>query len=400
MSKPKLSKRIGLIQPSLTIGISAKAKELRSQGVSVTNFAAGEPDFDTPDNIKYAAIKSIVKGNTKYTPAGGTNELKDAVVEKEKRKNGLEYKRENVCISVGAKHALFNIASVMLDEGDEIIIPSPYWVTYEAIASYVGAKPVIVKTEEKNGFVPKIEELGKAITEKTKMIIINNPSNPTGATYSEDELKEIAKLAEKHDIWIISDEIYEDIVFDGYKPVSIATLSDYARERTLVVNGVSKTYSMTGWRIGYTCGDRDVIAAMSKLQSQSTTNPTSIAQDAAIEALLGPQDSVERMRVAFEQRRTYIVKALNEIEGITCHNPKGAFYVFPNISAFFGRKINGEEIKNSMDFATKLLETEHVALVPGIAFGADEFVRISFATSMKEIEEGIERLKQFVSKLS
>ncbi len=400
MSKPKLSKRIGLIQPSLTIGISAKAKELRSQGVSVTNFAAGEPDFDTPDNIKYAAIKSIVDGNTKYTPAGGTNELRDAVVEKEKKRNGLEYKRENVCISVGAKHSLFNIASVMLDEGDEIVIPSPYWVTYEAIARYVGAKPVIVETKEENGFVPRIEDLERAITKNTKMILINNPSNPTGATYSEDDLKAIAELAEKHDLWIISDEIYEEIVFDGYRPVSIAKLSDYAKERTLVVNGVSKTYSMTGWRIGYTCGDKDVIAAMIKLQSQSTTNPTCAAQDAAIEALLGPQDSVEKMRRAFEERRNYIVSELNKIEGITCHNPKGAFYVFPNVSSFYGKKVEGKEIKNSMDFATLLLEIEHVALVPGIAFGADDFVRISFATSLEEIEEGIRRLKNFVAKIS
>lgn len=400
MSKPKLNSRIGLIQPSLTIGISAKAKELRSQGVSVTNFAGGEPDFDTPDNIKYAAIKSIVEGNTKYTPAGGTNELKDAVVEKEKIKNGLEYKRENICISVGAKHALFNIASVMLDAGDEIIIVSPYWVTYEAIALYVGADPKIVGTKEENGFVPAIEDIEKAITSKTKILLINNPSNPTGATYTKEQLIEIADLAKRHDIWIISDEIYEDIVFDDYKPVSIATLSDYAKERTLVVNGVSKSYSMTGWRIGYTCGDKDVIAAMSKLQSQSTTNPTSIAQDAAIEALLGPQDSVEKMRKAFEERRNYIVSELNGIEGITCHNPKGAFYVFPNVSSFFNKKVNGNEIKNSMDFATLLLEIEHVALVPGIAFGADSFVRISFATSLEEIREGINRLKNFISKIS
>ncbi len=400
MAREKLNRRIGLIQPSLTIGISAKAKELRSQGISVTNFAAGEPDFDTPENIKYAAIKSMVEGNTKYTPAGGTNELKDAVVEKEKRKNGLEYKRENVCISVGAKHALFNIASVMLEEGDEVVIVSPYWVTYEAITLYVGAHPKIVQTKEENGFVPSIEDLERAISDRTKILLINNPSNPTGATYTKEELQQIAKLAEKYGLWIISDEIYEDIVFGSYRPVSIATLSDYAKERTLVVNGVSKSYSMTGWRIGYTCGDKDIIAAMIKLQSQSTTNPTSIAQDAAIEALLGPQDSVERMRCAFEERRNYIVKELNSIEGITCHNPNGAFYVFPNISSFFGKKINGVEIKNSMDFATQLLENEHVALVPGIAFGADDFVRISFATSLDEIKEGISRLKNFLSKLS
>ncbi|WP_025270148.1 pyridoxal phosphate-dependent aminotransferase [Hippea sp. KM1] len=399
MSKAKLNARINRIEPSMTIGISAKAKELCAAGLDVLSFSAGEPDFDTPDNIKIAAIKATVDGFTKYTAAGGINELRDAVVEKQKRRNGLDYKRENVCISVGAKHALFNIAAVMLEEGDEIIIPAPYWVTYEAIAKYVGAKPVIIETKEENGFIPTPEDWEKAITPNTKMILLNNPSNPTGATYEKEDLEFIAKLAEKHDLWIISDEIYEDIVFDGYDPISIARLSDYAYERTLVVNGISKTYSMTGWRIGYTCGDKDVIAAMIKLQSQSTSNPTSIAQMAALEALRGPQDSVEKMRVKFEERRNFIVEALNNIDGITCFKPKGAFYVFPNISAFFGREYEGEKITGSMKFAELLLEHALIAVVPGIAFGDDRFMRFSFATSLDNLKEGVKRLEEFVKKI-
>ncbi len=399
MSRGKLNRRIGLIEPSMTIGISAKAKELNASGIRVLTFSAGEPDFDTPENVKEAAIKAIKDGFTKYTAAGGINELKDAVVAKEKRKNGLDYTRDQVCISVGAKHSLFNIAAVMLQEGDEVIIPAPYWVTYEAIVKYFEAKPVIIPTEEKNGFVMDKEALENAITDRTKIIMLNNPCNPTGATYEKEDLEFIAELAEKHDIWIVSDEIYEDIVFDGYKPVSIATLSDYAYERTLVVNGTSKSYSMTGWRIGYTCGDKEIITAMTKLQSQSTSNPTSIAQMAAVEALNGPQDSVEMMRREFEKRRDYIVDALNSIEGVTCFKPKGAFYVFPNISSFFGKSYKSKEIKGSMDFAMLLLEEARVAVVPGIAFGDDRFIRVSFATDLDTIKEGIEAFKGFVAEL-
>ncbi len=399
MGAGKLNRRIGQIEPSMTIGISAKAKELNASGIRVLTFSAGEPDFDTPENIKEAAIRAIKEGFTKYTAAGGINELKDAIIEKEKRKNGLEYKREEVCVSVGAKHALFNIGAVMLEEGDEVIIAAPYWVTYEAIVKYFDAKPVIVHTQEKDGFVLKPEDFEKAITNNTKMVWINNPCNPTGGTYEKEDLEEIARIAEKHGIWIVSDEIYEDIVFDGYRPVSIATLSDYAYERTLVVNGVSKSYSMTGWRIGYTCGDKEIIAAMTKLQSQSTSNPTSIAQIAAIEAISGPQDSVEMMRKEFEKRRNYIVDALNSIDGISCFKPKGAFYVFPNISSFFGKEYHGKKINGSMDFAMTLLEEAKVAVVPGIAFGDDNFIRVSFATDLDTIKEGVEAIRQFVSEL-
>jgi len=395
----KLNRQIGVIEPSMTIGISAKAKELCDSGIDVLTFSAGEPDFDTPDNIKEAAIKAIREGFTKYTAAGGINELKDAIIKKEKNRNGLEYARNEVCVSVGAKHSLFNICAVMLEEGDEVIIPAPYWVTYEAIVKFTGAKAVIVPTKEENNFVLDREVLEKAITKNTKILMLNNPSNPTGATYTQKDLQFIAELAEKNNFWIISDEIYEDIVFDGYKPVSIATLSDYAKEKTLIVNGTSKSYSMTGWRIGYTCGDKDIIAAMTKLQSQSTSNPVSISQIAAVEAINGPQDSVETMRKEFEKRRDYIYKELNNIEGITCVKPKGAFYVFPNISSFFGKEYDGKKINNSMDFGMMMLEYANVALVPGVAFGDDNFVRISFATSMENIEKGIVAIKTFLSKL-
>ena len=399
MSKAKLNKRIGMIEPSMTIGISAKAKDMCDSGIDVLTFSAGEPDFDTPDNVKDAGIEAIRSGFTKYTAAGGINELKDAVAKKEKERNGLDYKREEICVSAGAKHSLYNIGAVMLEEGDEVIIPAPYWVTYEAIVKFTGATPVIVRTKEENDFVLDRAELEKAITKNTKMILINNPSNPTGAAYEKDDLQFIAELAEKHDLWIISDEIYEDIVFDGYKPVSIAILSDYAKQKTLVVNGTSKSYSMTGWRIGYTCGDKEVISAMTKLQSQSTSNPTSISQMAAVEAINGPQESVAMMREKFEERRNYIVKALNDIDGITCVTPKGAFYVFPNVSSCYGREYEGKKINNSMDFAMILLEKARVAVVPGIAFGEDNFVRISFATDMDTIKKGMEALKQFIDSL-
>jgi aspartate aminotransferase len=399
MSKAKLNRQIGVIEPSMTIGISAKAKDLCASGIDILTFSAGEPDFDTPENVKEAGIRAIKSGYTKYTAAGGINELKDAVIAKEKRKNGLDYTRNEVCISAGAKHSLYNIGAVMLQEGDEVIIPAPYWVTYEAIVKFCGATPVIVRTKEENDFVLDKNELEAAITENTKMILLNNPSNPTGATYEKDDLQFIADLAEKHDLWIISDEIYEDIVFDGYKPISIATLSDYAKQKTLVVNGTSKSYSMTGWRIGYTCGDSEVIAAMTKLQSQSTSNPTSIAQWAAVEALNGPQDSVAMMREKFEERRDYIVEAFNDIEGITCVKPKGAFYVFPNVSSCYGKLYNGKKINNSMDFGMILLEEANVAVVPGVAFGEDDFVRISFATDLDTIKRGMKALKDFVAAL-
>lgn len=399
MSKSKLNKAISSIEPSMTIGISAKAKDMCETGIDVLTFSAGEPDFDTPDNVKEAGIKAIRDGFTKYTAAGGINELKEAVVMKEKRHNGVDYDRNQVCISAGAKHSLYNIGAVMLEEGDEVIIPAPYWVTYEAIVKFVGAAPVIVKTDEKNGFVLNKDKFLSAITDKTKMLILNNPGNPTGVTYSKKDLEFIADSAKEHDFWIVADEIYEDIVFDGYKPVSIASFSDDTYKRTLVVNGTSKSYAATGWRIGYTCGDKDIIAAMTKLQSQSTSNPTSISQMAAVEALNGPQDSVEIMRKEFEKRRNYIVNEMRGIENITCVNPKGAFYIFPNVSAFYGKSYKGNKISNSMDFSMLLLEYARVAVVPGVAFGDDNYLRVSFATSMENIEKGMRAFKDFIKQI-
>jgi aspartate aminotransferase len=397
--KKKLAERIGRIEESITIAITAKAKEMNAAGIKILSFGAGEPDFDTPDNIKEAAIKAIKNGFTKYTAAGGTNELKDAIIEKEKKINGVAYKRNEICVSAGGKQNLFNLSQALFEEGDEVIILSPYWVTYEAIVKYANAIPVVITASDKTGFVPTQEQLLQAITPKTKAIILNNPSNPTGGVFEKKDLEFLAELALKNDFWVISDEMYESIVYDNYKPVSIASFSKEIKDKTIVVNGVSKTYSMTGWRIGYSCGDSEITENMIKLQSQSTSNPTSIAQMAALEALTGPQDSIEVMRKEFEKRRNYIVSALNSINGITCFNPKGAFYVFPNISALYGRSINGKTINNSMDFASVLLDEAKVAVVPGIGFGDDNYVRLSFATSMQVIQEGIEAIKEFVSKL-
>jgi aspartate aminotransferase len=397
--KKKLAERIGRIEESITIAITAKAKEMNAAGIKILSFGAGEPDFDTPDNIKEAAIKAIKNGFTKYTAAGGTNELKDAIIEKEKKINGVAYKRNEICVSAGGKQNLFNLSQVLFEEGDEVIILSPYWVTYEAIVKYANAIPVVITASDKTGFVPTQEQLLQAITPRTKAIILNNPSNPTGGVFEKKDLEFLAELALKNDFWVISDEMYESIVYDNYKPVSIASFSKEIKDKTIVVNGVSKTYSMTGWRIGYSCGDSEITENMIKLQSQSTSNPTSIAQMAALEALTGPQDSVEVMRKEFEKRRNYIVSALNSINGITCFNPKGAFYVFPNISALYGKSINGKTINNSMDFASVLLDEAKVAVVPGIGFGDDNYVRLSFATSMQVIQEGIEAIKEFVSKL-
>jgi aspartate aminotransferase len=397
--KKKLAERIGRIEESITIAITAKAKEMNAAGIKILSFGAGEPDFDTPDNIKEAAIKAIKNGFTKYTAAGGINELKDAIIEKEKKINGIAYKRNEICVSAGGKQNLFNLSQVLFEEGDEVIILSPYWVTYEAIVKYANAVPVVIKTSDKTGFVPTQEQLLQAITPKTKAIILNNPSNPTGGVFEKKDLEFLAELALKNDFWVISDEMYESIVYDNYKPISIASFSKEIKDKTIIVNGVSKTYSMTGWRIGYSCGDSEITENMIKLQSQSTSNPTSIAQMAALEALTGPQDSVEVMRKEFEKRRNYIVSALNSINGITCFNPKGAFYVFPNISALYGKSINGKTINNSMDFASVLLDEAKVAVVPGIGFGDDNYVRLSFATSMQVIKEGIEAIKEFVSKL-
>lgn len=389
-----LAKRISRIEPSLTLGITTRAKDMMKNGVNVFCFSAGEPDFDTPENIKQAAIEAIYKGYSHYTPVGGIDELKEAIAGKLERENDLKYDEDQICVSVGAKHTLFNIAQVLFEEGDEVIIPSPYWVTYEAIVKYAGAKPVIIHTREEDGFVLKKEALEEAVSPKTKALIFSSPSNPAGAVYSRKDLENIAEVALRNNFYIISDEIYEHIIYDGIKHISIASLDKDIYEKTLVVNGVSKSYAMTGWRIGYLAGDREIVKAVVKLQSQSTSNPTAIAQVAAAEALNGPQDSVEKMRREFERRRDFIVNELRSIDGCSCFNPKGAFYIFPNVSHFYRKGIN-----SSMDFAMSLLEKAHVAVVPGVGFGEDDYIRISFATSMEEIKAGVKAFKAFISEL-
>ncbi|MDH7499154.1 MAG: pyridoxal phosphate-dependent aminotransferase [candidate division NC10 bacterium] len=395
-----LSARAKNISPSPTLAITAKAKQMKAQGIDVISFGAGEPDFDTPDHIKAAAIRAIQEGFTKYTPSGGIDELKDAVVKKLKRDNHLEYEKSEVVISCGAKHSLFNLAEVLFEEGDEVIIPAPYWVTYPEQVKLAGAKPVFVQTPESEGFALSRPLLEAAITPRTKAVILNSPGNPTGAVYNRQLLQGIADLAGRSGIYVISDECYEALTYDGEEHVSIASLGKEIRALTVVVNACSKPYSMTGWRIGYAAGPREIIKAMDDLQSQSTSNPTSIAQKAAVEALLGPQDAVAKMRSEFDRRRRTMVDRLNAMPGVTCTLPKGAFYAFPNFSPYYGRKWERGEIHGSSDLATYLLEDAQVAVVPGLDFGSDSHIRLSYATSMANIEKGLERIANSLAKLA
>lgn len=395
----KLSNRAKNLKPSPTLAINAKAKSMQAQGIHVISFGAGEPDFDTPDHIKAAAIKAIEEGFTKYTPVAGTDELKDAIIKKFQRDNGLTYKRSEIIASCGGKHSFYNLAQALFDAGDEVIVPAPYWVSYPPMITLAGAMPVIVETREENGFKLTPEDLKKAITPKTKALIINSPSNPTGGAYTQKDLEWIGELAVTHDFFIISDEIYEKIIYDHFKFVSIASLNEEIKKRTIIVHGVAKTYAMTGWRIGYTAGPEEIIAAMNNIQSQSTSNPTSISQKASVEALTGPQDEVQRMVSAFEERRNYIVDRLNKIPGVNCLKPVGAFYVFPNFSSYYGRTYQGKKISNSTELADYFLEVARVAVVPGIEFGADSFERLSYATSMEDIKEGLNRIEEALNRL-
>ncbi len=395
----KIAGRMSQIKPSPTLAITAKAKALKAQGVDVVGFGAGEPDFDTPEHIKEAAVKALKEGFTKYTPVPGTDELRQAVADQLARDYGLEYAKEEIIISCGAKHSLYNIAMVLFEPGDEVIIPSPYWVTYPAQVYIAEATPVIVETLEESGFKLTPEQLEEAITSKTRALVLNYPSNPTGASYTREELERLAEVVLKHNIWVISDEIYDKIIYDGFQHVPFATLSPEVKARTLLVNGVSKTYSMTGWRIGWVAGNKDVVAAMNKLQSQSTSNPTSIAQSAAYAALKGPQDCVAEMVKAFKERRDYIVQRLNAMEGVSCFNPQGAFYVFPSFAGLYGRRYGERVINSSLDFADYLLNEFKVAIVPGVAFGEDRGARLSYATSMEAIKKGLDRIEEATSKL-
>lgn len=392
-----LSERAKKIKPSPTLAIDAKAKALKAEGFDIVNFGVGEPDFDTPEHVKEAAIKAIKDGLTKYTPVGGIDALKDAIIEKFQRDNNLTYSREEILVSCGAKHSLYNVAQALYNPGDEIIIPVPYWVSYPDQVLLNDATPVFVETFEEDDFMLKPEVLKKKITKKTKALILNSPSNPTGATYDKKTLTEIAEIALKNNFYIISDEIYEKLLYDDVEHISIASLDKEIKDRTIVINGLSKSYAMTGWRIGYAAGPKEIIKAMTNIQSQSTSNPTSISQYAAIAALRGPQDFIDIMKEEFNKRRIHLVKELNNILGISCKKPTGAFYAFPNTSRLYGKKFGNREINSSLDLAIYLLEDAYVALVHGEAFGDDKFIRISYATSMENINKGIERIKKALS---
>lgn len=390
----ELSKLARELKPSATLAITAKAKEMKSQGIDVIGFGAGEPDFDTPENIKEFAKRSIDNGFTKYTAASGIDELKNAIISRIKEDYNVEYEKKEIFVGSGAKHVLYNLFQVLLDLNDEVIIPAPYWVSYPEQVRIAGGKPVILTTDQSNGFKVKPSEIQNVITDKTKILVLNYPSNPTGVTFTKEELVEIANLAEKNDLIVISDEIYDKTLYSETKHTSFVQINDSIKNRTILVNGVSKTYSMTGWRIGYAAGNKKVLAAMNNLAGQSTSNPTSIAQKASVEAFSGPQDKVDEMVVEFMKRRDFICKELNNIDGISCLVPDGAFYVFPDISYYFGKEYKNGKIENSVDFADFLLNEAKVAVVPGIEFGSDKNIRISYATSMHDIKEGIKRIKE------
>lgn len=396
----KLSARAQRLQPSATLTITAKAKSLKAQGVDVIGFGAGEPDFDSPDHVKEEAIRAINDGMTKYTGVGGIDELKDAILHRLKEDHGLEYEKSEIIASVGAKHTLYNVMQVLFDSGDEVIVPAPYWVSYPEQIKLAEATPIILDTKESEGFKITPDSLKEHINSNTRALILNYPSNPTGATYNEDELRAIVDVAMDAGLTIISDEIYEKIIYGGTKHIPVAALGEDVKKATILVNGVSKTYSMTGWRIGYAAGDKDVISAMSKLQGQSTSNPTSISQWASIAAFTGDHGVIEDRTKEFERRKNYIVQKLNDIPEISCFDPQGAFYVFPNVSGYYGREFEGKTIKDSLDFTEFILVEAKVAVVPGVAFGSDDHVRISYATSMDDIVKGMERITEALKKLS
>ncbi len=396
----QLADRTKLIKPSVTLAIAAKAGKLRAEGIDIVNFSAGEPDFDTPERIKAAAVEALRKGMTKYTDVKGIEPLREAIAEKYRREYGLSYRKEDVLVSCGAKHSLYNVLQAVVNPGDEVVIPSPYWVSYSDMALLAGGVPKLIPTGEAAGFRMKPADLEAALTSRTRVVILNSPCNPTGACYDRDELLAIAQVLEKHSCLILADDIYEKIVYDGFEFHNLVALSPALRDRTILVNGVSKSYAMTGWRIGYALGPADVIAAASKIQSQSTSNPASMAQAAALEAIRGPQDEVPIMVREFARRREVIVSLMNGIRGIHCLKPQGAFYVFPNVSALFGKKANGKLLQSPCDVADYLLEEAKVAAVPGEDFGSKEHIRFSYATSLEDIEKGCKRIQAAVTKLA
>lgn len=394
-----LSEKAKKVSPSLTLAITAKAKEMANKGIDVISFGAGEPDFDTPKNIQHAAIKAIQNGLTRYTPASGINELKEAIIKKFKVDNDLSYKIDQIIISTGAKQCLANVFQAILNPGDEVLVPTPYWVSYPELIKLAYGTPVFVDNKHEDNYKYTLESLEKALTEKTKAIILNSPNNPTGAVYTKEELLMIAEFSKKHDLIIISDEIYEKLIYGDNTHISIAKLSQDAYNRTVVINGVSKSYAMTGWRIGYAAGPREIITLMSSIQSHTTSNPTSISQYAALEALNGPQEELVLMVEQFAKRRDYMISRINTMKNLSCIKADGAFYIMLNISSSFGKEINGMSINNSLEFSNALLEVERVAVIPGIAFGLDNYIRLSYATSMEKITEGLNRIESFISKI-
>ncbi len=392
-----LSKKAMEISPSLTLAITAKAKKMKAEGIDVIGFGAGEPDFNTPKNIQQAAIKAIEAGQTRYTAASGIIELKEAVVNKFKKDNNLTYKTSQIIISTGAKQCLANIFQAILNPGDEVLIGAPYWVSYPELVQLADGVPTFVDTEESNSFKLTLESLENAVTKKTKAMILNSPNNPTGTAYTKEELEKIATFAQKHDIIIISDEIYEKLLYGESGHISIASLSEDAYNRTIVINGVSKAYAMTGWRIGYAAASEKITSLMSNIQSHTTSNPCSISQYASVEALNGDQSEVEKMKQEFKKRRDFMVDKINSINNLSCVKPEGAFYVMVNISKVLNKEVDGKIIKDSLTFSDLLLEKEKVAVIPGIAFGVDDFIRLSYATSMENIEKGLNRIEDFVN---
>lgn len=391
-----LSKKGLSLSPSVTLEITAKAKAMKDSGIDVISFGAGEPDFNTPEHIQTEGIRAIKEGLTRYTPASGIIELKKAICEKLKKDNGLEYLPKNIIVSSGAKHSIHNALLAVLNPGDEVIFGVPYWVSYPELVKLADGVPVYLETKEEHGFKFSVDDLNSKLTDKTKAIILNSPSNPTGAIYNDSELKAIADWAVKNKIFIISDEIYEKLIYDGGKHICISSFNEDIKNLTILINGMSKAHAMTGWRIGYAAAHEDIIKVMSNIQSHATSNPCSISQYASVVGLSSDQSSVEEMKKHFSARRDYMAETINSIKGLSCRKPEGAFYIMVNFTQIMGKTIRGQIINSSLDFSNLLLDEAKVAVVPGIAFGDDKYVRLSYATSMENIKEGLNRIKAIV----
>lgn len=395
--KIELSNKSANIATSMTLAIDTKLKQMVAGGETVYGFGVGEPDFDTPEYIRIAAIEAMNKGLTRYTPAQGTMELRKAICSKLKRENNLEYEPNQIIASSGAKHSLSNAFAAILNPGDEVIVPNPYWVSYTEIIKLNDGVPVIVETKKENNFKMTGDELNNAITSRTKAILINSPSNPTGSVYTEGELRDIAEIAVKNNLFVVSDEIYERIIYDNNKHISIASFGSEIKDLTIIINGMSKSYAMTGWRLGYAAGNEKLIKAMSSIQSHAVSHPSSITQYASAAALNGPQDDLKNMVQEFNKRRNYMYDRINAMEGLSCIKPDGAFYVYVDISTYIGRKLCGIKLNSSLEFAQIVLEKGKVAVVPGTAFGTDNYIRLSYATSMETIKNGLDQFESFIN---